>query len=272
MKTKFRIIAALILMLSFAVVYNVDKLTKKTDSVAPFALISVTKSGTHLATHLLTQLTGYPANNHGLQKLANQKQFSWYHPNLPPHVYNKLFVKNKKIKKILLVRDLRDVLVSYSNMIQQSGPVQGDITEQEREEVLGLPNDAEKLKWILNHEYQYQTADLWGFYLPNQCKTMSKALKEKNVLLVKFENLVGSKGGGSDELQFQEVKKIAQFINAPVHTDDERLKEIATSLFGQNSKTFSKGQIGSWEDFFDEEVTQLFNKKLLSYQKEFDYE
>ena len=242
--------------------------TNATSKPDRFALFSITKSGTHMAMNLLNQLTGYVPNDQGDEDLGDVKQYNWYHMHIFPKIVKKLFKRDKELKKILLVRDLRAASVSLAFWIQK--PYVGMLSEGDKKILSSQPNDREKIKWTLNHEYDDNGPIKWGFHLSNQANLTCGVMNKKNVLLVRFENLIGSKGGGSDELQFKEVKKIAEFINAPIKDDDEKLREIALSLFG-NSGTFRKGQIDGWQQYFDEEISAIFDQKLLKFQKRLGY-
>ncbi|MCH9632678.1 MAG: hypothetical protein S4CHLAM6_10160 [Chlamydiae bacterium] len=234
-----------------------------------FALMTITKSGTFLAIDVLKKMTGYECNDHGDEDLGDVNQFSFYHMHLFPKTVKKLFKRDKKLKKILLVRDLRDACVSLTFWVQKDHVKM--LSNNDKEDLCKLQTDSDKIRWILNHEHDDDGPRKWGFHLANQADLMCKVMNKKNVLVVRFENLVGSKGGGSDEAQFREVKKIAQFINAPMKNDDEQLKTLALSLFGDSKSTFRKGQIGSWESHFDEDIEALFNEKLSVYQRKLGY-
>ena len=60
-------------------------------------LLSITKSGTHLALNLLNKMTGYQSNDHGLEDLGDTDQFDWYHTHLSPNEVKKILRKNKNL-------------------------------------------------------------------------------------------------------------------------------------------------------------------------------
>jgi hypothetical protein len=76
-------------------------------------------------------------------------------------------------------------------------------------------------------------------------------------LTVRFEDLVGSNGGGDDAKQLATVKAIAK--HASIELSEERAQEIASNLFG-NKGTFRKGQIGAWKEEFTAEHKDLFKQ------------
>ena len=78
-------------------------------------------------------------------------------------------------------------------------------------------------------------------------------------LTVRFEDLVGSKGGGDDAQQLATVKAIAKHVS--VELSEQRAQEIAANLFGDNTRfTFRKGQIGAWKHEFTQEHKELFKQ------------
>lgn len=248
--------------------------SKKSSELHSFTIVTLTKSGTHMvvgtlaAPGLLTQLTGLMPNDHGGVNL-DQDSYNFYHGHISHSLEKQLFSKNKFKKKIFLVRDLRDILVSYSYWLGKD--FVHLITENDKTQFNALPTQQEKMKWIINHKYDDNSLNPWGHSLSKQAKLITKYKDRKDVLIVRFENLVGSQGGGDDELQFLEVKKIAEFINSPLKNDDAKLRAIASSMFGNKTRAFRKGQIGSWKEYFDGDLTALFENELGTYQKELGY-
>lgn len=88
-----------------------------------------------------------------------------------------------------------------------------------------------------------------GTFSPNiQVPKFFECLKNNpHALVVRFENLVGPKGSGSEILQKNEVKRIANYLELTV--SDEEIEEVCQKLFG-GTKTFKKGQIGTWKSKF----------------------
>jgi len=69
-------------------------------------------------------------------------------------------------------------------------------------------------------------------------------VKDKNVLVVKFEDLVGPKGGGSDYKQTETLKQVCSHIGIP----PDLIPRIKKELFGPGRPTFRKGQTDSWKE------------------------
>jgi len=76
------------------------------------------------------------------------------------------------------------------------------------------------------------------------------------VLTVRFEDLVGDAGGGSDEVQEKVVTQIFDLLN--LDGVDQILKTIRTPRSRSGSPTFRKGSIQQWKEDFDEDLLQFF--------------
>ena len=87
--------------------------------------------------------------------------------------------------------------------------------------------------------------------------------------VVRFEDLIGSRGGGSDERQKNTIKGIYKAIGLEV---SDRLREdIRLSIFSSSSPTFHKGLVGQWRDCFDHELETLFMSQAGDLLKKFGY-
>ena len=78
--------------------------------------------------------------------------------------------------------------------------------------------------------------------------------KTENLFVVRFEDLVGSKGGGSDKAQYEVVRRLCEALRIPVQRG--KINTILESLYG-NSVTFRKGMIGEWKKSFKEGIKCL---------------
>ncbi len=76
-----------------------------------------------------------------------------------------------------------------------------------------------------------------------------------NVCTIRFEALVGKRGGGSDGHQMMEINRILNHLD--ITKNHAFLKPIGHYLFG-HSMTFRKGHIGSWKTHFTEHHKTLF--------------
>lgn len=68
--------------------------------------------------------------------------------------------------------------------------------------------------------------------------------QEPSCLLLKFEDLVGEQGGGSQQSQEQSVRRIANHLGKPF---DDELAAHFGDVYNAKSRTFRKGSIDGWK-------------------------
>jgi len=64
----------------------------------------------------------------------------------------------------------------------------------------------------------------------------------------RFEDLVGARGGGSDEAQFEALEHLFAFLGLGL--DRRAVEAVAQATFSPQSLTFRKGEIGDWTNHF----------------------
>ena len=74
--------------------------------------------------------------------------------------------------------------------------------------------------------------------------------RDGGAVMVKFEDLVGTEGGGSEEAQRLAVERVAGHLGVPV--GEGTLETVREGIFGVG-RTFRKGQIGGWREEFSAE-------------------
>jgi hypothetical protein len=255
--------------------------------LTPFALITMPKSGSHMMIKALHLITGSPAIWHthfpSFWCIPPEHGFLYTHFCLDPQLecnYRAL----PELRKVISIRDLRDVAVSIVSQIKRS-PWPG-MDSDERAVFLGAPFD-EQLLFVIDYEYDVIEV---AAKAPNSSQASLIRVAEQaalyaadpNNLVCRYEDLVGEMGGGSLERQLHELRRMAQFIGAEL--SEEQVFEIAESLYGNEfdpfgkqgfehfHSTFSKGKIGAWRRAFKEEHKIAFKKKLGKALIELGYE
>ncbi len=218
-----------------------------------FCVLTIPKSGTHLTKKVVRLL----------EKEAHlrfdAKFIHYYILGTPFNEANHL-----KIKKIAVLRDLRDVVVSLVYFWDGSGkdinwmPMDTDDARRYRQ----LETFDEKLTTILSPGNQFH-----DFFLRN-CQECVKAIENESILQIHFEALVGLKGGGSDTSQRDALLQMILFLG--IELEDEALERVQSNIFGGTS-TFRKGQIGSWKEEFTQEHEALFEEYLGSINRSLGY-
>ena len=165
---------------------------------------------------------------------------------------------------LLMVRDPRDIAISNVNYVTRM-----DFSHPLHPALAALPNDDARLLAMIEPSKEIM-AELPEVWKNDGLATFLPWLVEPNCLIVRFEDLVGEKGGGSDVRQIETIREIAEHIGASL--EESQLKSMAEGLFGSGSRTFHKGQIGNWREHFSLEAKAAFKRRSGKALKEFGYE
>jgi hypothetical protein len=240
---------------------------------------SVPKSGTHLLRHILAMMPGVIDRwaYHYISTVCE------YHKQLgrgmrgqiiSTHMYwsaeLESFLDQEAYKKFLMVRDLRDVCVSSAHYCVKDKRHRlhnyfnslGSWDEQLAAVIKGI--DANSLADGVRSKSIAEHVD---GYIP--------WVHDPNCLIIRFEELVGAKGGGTVENQLDTIRQISGHIG--LKQDESSLREIAERSFSNKTKTFRKGQIGGWQSEFSEGNIALFKQVAgqqlmeLGYEQDYDW-
>ena len=149
--------------------------------------------------------------------------------------------RSQNLKVVCILRDPRDTAVSHMHYLKklQKHPAYAAY--------LALPSDHERLMYSIR-------GGLLGGHriLPmgERYRNFVDWEKRGGALLVRFEDLVGPAGGGSEEAQRLAVEGVVDHLGLRV--SEGRLREIRGGLFG-SGRTFRKGRSGGWREEFSAE-------------------
>jgi len=209
-----------------------------------YAILTIPKGGTYLSRKLVTLIGDDP--NHIVDHL-NEKNVKL------PWVY-----ENRKI--IILIRDPRDILVSQINWI--------------REGCTWWPTGYYIPNYFQNLTYSDQI--FWMINFPKEhiglkeyLEWAREVIENKHATIIKFEDLIGTNGGGNSTLQLNAISSLLELLG--YEYSEERVAKIASSLFG-GTETFRKGNIGNWKKHFKNNHKVLFEEKFGEFLRYFDYE
>ena len=236
-------------------------------------LNSLPKSGTHLIETLFFELPNIShyggrtimMNSHdnsiaqGLKKLSKvgKGQFVPAHIQYDDVVYS--FFKENQFKVIQMIRDPRDVLISHWLYVKNL-----DKTHKAHEYISSLENDFEQFKAVvvgkegIVEPFAAVASKFYGWF------------DKQDILIVRFEDLVGSKGGGSDTKQFEVVKSIANHIG--FLSSDKEMETLTGKIFSTKSSTFNTGTIGKWKKVFKQEHKDLCKNQIQHILELYGYE
>lgn len=228
------------------------------------AFFTIWKSGSHLIQKCIFKIMNnhyeeYLLNNPSIKKMdyshlwsnngyRHGKHYYCSHFNSDIEKMRYFMANAPHVKFIFNVRDPRDVCLSICPYVDKMPKESGFLP------ILNMGYSSWKLlsldeklmlviRKIRNNQQYYNALTLLKEY--------------PNILLVRFENLVGSKGGGSDALQKLEILKIAKFLG--IKLSDKSVDKISRNLFG-DTKTFHKGQIGKYKEVFQEHHYEAFEE------------
>jgi len=204
-------------------------------------------------------------------QLNSKKGFIWSHWPYTPEAEKYINLKSRA--NFFIIRDPRAMLVSMAFMVSKGYqgeeadplPIMLDFIDGRQKSFVpwGVTvNEAYPLLW------EYGIVGFYKMYLP--------WMQAKNFYTVRFENLVGARGGGSDLAQHEEICNIAKHIG--ITLSEEKIKQVVVDLFG-GSNTFREGQVDGWKKHFTPEMKKLFknvpgaNQLLidLKYEKNADW-
>ncbi len=225
------------------------------------ALFTIPKTGSNMLCKLISELTGrrptWPPHR------VNWKTHYWWEHPRNGNIGNYL---NGRIKIIGTYRDPRDQIISCVRWAFKCNHLRtpDKTVQQVALEMLQNYGAAYRSNFGAPFANYAGARTLDAMYAP-----VMQWEKYPQVLMVYFENLVGPRGGGSREVQLDEIRRIANHLE--VELSQERLEEIADNLFGGTS-TFMSGQIGTWRQYFGPEHVDLIKKSCGSTLVRLGYE
>ncbi len=160
-------------------------------------------------------------------------------------------VRSKGLKMLQIYRDPRAVLVSWAKYV-----VEEENSWYTFHDFFKAMDLRKRIRFLI------QGGDINGIYYSSFREVIERSggwINSDNVVVVKFEDLVGSKGGGSDEIQREAISKILKHVGKELQGNE--LDKVQTNLFG-GTHTFRGGQIDGWIRDFDEKENLMIINEL----------
>lgn len=168
-------------------------------------------------------------------------------------------------KNIIIIRDPRDQCASvlHKLKIKKNNPASYYLYEK-------LTSDRDRVKALIDgYDGIENTRGMES--LENMYKSILDWKDKGNFIFVKFEDLIGPKGGGSLKNQKVTIMKILKHLDYKHHNNDEIVDWIGHHCFGITN-SFWKGQIGNWKNVFDKEVIDIFENNISDLLNQLGYE
>jgi len=116
--------------------------------------------------------------------------------------------------------------------------------------------------WVITNAFDEDELYLWNYKL--QARTILDWENHPNAVHLRFEDLVGERGGGSNEKQSESIEVFCNALGVPI--TEEELGYLTENLWGVEKKristTFRKGEIGSWKKYFKPMHIKSFKRRL----------
>ena len=218
----------------------------------PFIVMSNMKSGTFFLKGILEEATGLPSNFH--DNSASESFFGICHCNC---------AFNPNFKTILLYRDPRDILISYAKFVMSEvAGVRRNHGPNAEYEWLGNQTD-----YFCNLSLQDQIRYLLDPANPNELKYGMMQLGERYAFAkncdyiecLKFEDIIGKKGGSESKKQEKALRRVKRFLNLDIST--KQLIQIAKNRWGKG-ETFRRGKIKKWQDVIDKNLAKEIKRSM----------
>lgn len=174
-------------------------------------------------------------------------------------------IRDKGIITFIIVRDPRDVVISRFYHERSFGKC------VRYNRFRSIPPQ-EAIKEVIYHVEGPKVNNVWvdatneKLNISEYFKSFSMFWRSDYVNVIRFEDLVGPLGGGSQEKQMQTLRFIRNKLGSSAD-----IEQIASRLFG-GPITFRKGQIGEWAREMSDENKELVNKVAEDVIKELGYE
>lgn len=237
---------------------------------------SLPKSGTFLLRRLLSLCPNFSSrwSHHGfvaktpnlLEKLGNLHQGQYVSGHLYWNSELVEVLRSTDVLTLFIIRDPRDVAVSLANYLTYKNK-----NHRLHPYYQSLSSDEERLMAAITGLDNALLADgIVDESIGEEVESYLPWLKEPTCLSVRFEDLIGSGGGGDDAAQFTAVCSIIEYLGLDL--SKQEIERISQSLFFKDSTTFRKGQIGDWRNHFSEAHKRAFKAVAARSLSELGYE
>lgn len=172
------------------------------------------------------------------------------------------FFRKEGMRSVCLLRDPRDLAVSQMHYLKDNPPRNFSAHKA----FMALPTDHERLLVCI------RGGNLGGVQLQSLDQRYRQFLgweRDEGAMVVKFEDLVGPKGGASIESQRRAVERVAAHVGTKI--SERTMDLVDKNLFGVG-RTFRKGRIGGWQDEFSDEHEQAAKEVVGPLLVELGYE
>ncbi|WP_411845348.1 sulfotransferase domain-containing protein [Roseibacillus persicicus] len=219
-------------------------------------LVSLPKSGTHLLERAICLWPQYyrpikpTIRKRNLEKYGGvEKIIAGIKPSqvIVSHLkFDEVVAKSiekESLRTIFICRDLRDVVVSFAHHVTSLK------THSQRDFFVGKSLKEKILHSMTGEENRKSIFELFRSY---------QGWLDSSAFVIRFEDLVGSSGGGNQDNQRVVLEKLWNHLGLP--REEDKRGKIADAIFSKASPTYRSGKLGGWQDVFDDEIRETFER------------
>lgn len=162
-------------------------------------------------------------------------------------------------KILFIYRDLRDVAVSHARWVTKEERIflhdiyrqYSDFDRQLMNSIKGIPLGSPFSSNVSQPDIGTDFARWKGW------------ITDTNTYAIKFEDLVGERGGGSESKRFEVIEEILAHLDINLSSRQIKTQFASKTLNPEESHTFKKGgkgSIGGWKNVFNESHKEEFKK------------
>ena len=164
-------------------------------------------------------------------------------------------VERQGVRALFAVRDPRDIAVSLAHYIEGRGDHPLHFVYSSR------PDERSRIELAILGDADVRPP---APSLESLLAGFAGWLKS-GAPVVRFEELIGVRGGGDADAQAQAVADMYSYLGL------DPGKDVADRLFSTASPTFRAGQIGQWRDRFDPGLEALFHRETGRWMEVYGY-
>lgn len=188
--------------------------------------------------------------DHGLSKIETIEN-KFYNGHL--YYTEESFQRIKDYKKILLYRDPRDYVVSYAHFFNSNGRLGIGIDDFFKENHYSI----QEIMIDVIRGINVNKNILLG--VGAMYERMHLKWRSENSLPIKYEDLIGTVSGGSDDVRAATIRKILHWLNIEPPSDImEKIQIGSEPTIERERPSFRKGVKGEWKNEFMEYHKLLF--------------
>ena len=174
---------------------------------------------------------------------------------------NKIFeiMRENNILGLMMIRDPRQIIISHYKYVTYI-----DTNHRTHKAFINMKNDTERLNAVING------VDDIVAPIDEVLNRFHGWVNNQNTFIVRFEDLIGEKGGGTRMAQRGLLIDIAKHLNLSINEHD--LERIAAHTFSTKSPTFRSGKLDGWKNELNDKQKDIIKEKIGYWLIEFGYE